>query len=76
MITPGDPMTDERPLTGGAGPLYPQTPAAMAAAERPVEIPGTDDADTADRDTSNVAETDHATGEHQATENRDNEPPA
>jgi hypothetical protein len=60
----------------GSGPLYPQTPAAMAAAERPVEIPGTHDEDTSERDTSDVTDTDHPTGEQQAAENQDNEPPA
>jgi hypothetical protein len=28
---------------GGSGPLYPKTPAAMAAAEQPVTIPGRED---------------------------------
>jgi hypothetical protein len=62
-------MSDARSSAGGAGPLYPQTPAAMAAAERSVEIPGSDD-------DSGVSETDNPTGERQAAENRDNEPPA
>ena len=69
-------MSDARSPAGGTGPLYPQTPAAMAAAERSVEIPGSDDDDVTDRDASGVSETDNPTGERQAAENRDNEPPA
>lgn len=48
----------------------------MAAAERPVKIPGRDDQDHSGRDTTHVTDTDHPTGEQQAAENQGNEPPA
>ena len=67
-------MTNSEATAGGSGPLYPKTPAGMAAAEQPVHLPTTSD-DTAE-DTTDIAETDHPTGEGQAAANRDNEPPA
>jgi hypothetical protein len=41
-------MTEARSPARGAGPLYPQTPAGLAAAEEPVRIPRPDDAAPAD----------------------------
>lgn len=70
MSEPNSPVT-------GAGPLYPQTPAGLAAAEEPVRIPYSgddDDADEVEADRPDAVE--HPTGEEQAAENRENEPPA
>lgn len=50
----------------GTGPLHERTPAGEAAAAEEVTIPGHDDGDAEK----------HPTGEDQADENRENDPPA
>ncbi len=60
--------------SGGAGPLYPQTPAAHAAAEEPVQIPGGDH-DQVDGAEGVTSGSGHRTGEEQAAENQENDPP-
>jgi hypothetical protein len=59
----------------GSGPLYPHTPAGLAAAEEPVHIPRSDDDSDPSDGSPELDEVDHPTGERQASENRDNEPP-
>ncbi len=61
--------------SGGAGPLYPRTPEALAAAEEPVEIPGGDH-DQVDEAEAVSAGSIQRTGEEQAAENQQNDPPA
>jgi hypothetical protein len=51
----------------GSGPLYEQGEAGKKAAEEPVEMPGAE---------SNAEDGGSATGEKQAAENRENDPPA
>jgi len=65
-------MTESHATASGSGPLYPKTPAGIAAAEQHVHLPGDDDTE----ETTDVADTEHPTGEGQAAENRDNDPPA
>ncbi len=62
--------------SGGASPLYPQTPEALAAAEEPVQIPGGDHdrVDEAEDDTVNSG-SGQRTGEEQAAENQQSDPP-
>lgn len=60
--------------SGGASPLYPQKPEALAAAEEPVQIPGRDH-DQVDEAEAVNSESGQRTGEEQAAENQQNDPP-
>jgi hypothetical protein len=66
----------EHPIAG-SGPLYPHTPTGLAAAEEPVHIPGLDtDPERKDGTTEpDSMSNPHPTGEQQAEDNRENEPP-
>ncbi len=60
--------------SGGASPLYPHTPEALAAAEEPVQIPGGDQ-DQVDEAEAVNSGSGQPTGEEQAAENQQNDPP-
>jgi hypothetical protein len=64
----------EHPITG-TGPLYPHTPAGLAAAEEPVHVPLPDPEREGDTEPDSASNS-HPTGEQQAEDNRENEPPA
>jgi hypothetical protein len=68
-------MSQPEHSVAGTGPLYPHTPAGLAAAEEPVHIPRPDPerkGDAAERHSTSGL---HPTGEEQAEENRENELP-
>jgi len=62
--------------TTGAGPLYPQSPEALQAAQEPVDILGHHADSDDDASEPGSAEDPNRTGEDQAQKNRENDPPA